>query len=91
MSFRKVLRQVWKSFLACFCELFMGMNCYTVITVSYMLMKKYVCTVCNWVYDPAKGDPEGGIVPGTPFEEIPYDWVCPLCGVGKDDFEELEE
>ena len=56
-----------------------------------MLMKKYVCTVCNWIYDPAKGDPEGGIVPGTSFEEIPYDWVCPLCGVGKDDFEELEE
>lgn len=56
-----------------------------------MLMKKYVCTVCNWIYDPTKGDPESGIVPGTLFEEIPYDWVCPLCGVGKDDFEELEE
>ena len=56
-----------------------------------MLMKKYICTVCDWVYDPAKGDPDGGIAPGTPFEEIPYDWVCPLCGVGKDDFEALEE
>ena len=55
------------------------------------LMKKYICTVCNWVYDPDKGDPDGGILPGTPFEDIPYDWVCPLCGVGKDDFEELEE
>ena len=55
------------------------------------LMKKYICTVCDWVYDPTKGDPESGIVPGTPFEEIPYDWVCPLCGVGKDDFEEMEE
>ena len=54
-------------------------------------MKTYVCTVCNWVYDPAKGDPEGGIIPGTSFEEIPDDWVCPLCGVGKEDFEEYEE
>ena len=48
-------------------------------------MKKYVCTVCGWVYDPAEGDPEGGIAPGTAFEDIPDDWVCPLCGVGKDD------
>ena len=46
-------------------------------------MKKYVCTVCGWVYDPAEGDPEGGIAPGTAFEDIPDDWVCPLCGVGK--------
>ena len=44
-------------------------------------MKKYVCTVCGWVYDPAEGDPEGGIAPGTAFEDIPDDWVCPLCGV----------
>ena len=41
-------------------------------------MKKYVCTVCGWVYDPAEGDPEGGIAPGTAFEDIPDDWVCPL-------------
>ena len=57
----------------------------------YDLMKKYVCTVCDWVYDPDKGDPDSGILPGTPFEEIPYDWVCPLCGVGKDDFEVQKE
>ena len=50
-------------------------------------MKKYVCRVCDWVYDPAIGDPEGGIAPGTPFEEIPDSWVCPVCGVGKEDFE----
>jgi len=50
-------------------------------------MKKYVCTVCGWVYDPAEGDPEGGIA----FEDIPDDWVCPLCGVGKDDFEVQED
>ena len=54
-------------------------------------MKKYVCTVCGWVYDPAEADPEGGIAPGTAFEDIPDDWVCPLCGVGKDDFEVQED
>ena len=54
-------------------------------------MKKYVCTVCHWVYDPERGDPEGGIEPGTPFENIPEDWVCPLCGVTKEDFELVEE
>ena len=54
-------------------------------------MKKYRCTVCEWVYDPAVGDPGGGIPPGTQFEEIPEDWVCPVCGVGKDMFEEVAE
>ena len=54
-------------------------------------MKKYVCTVCGWVYDPAEGDPEGGIAPGTAIEDIPDDWVCPRCGVGKDDFEVQED
>ncbi|WP_418983333.1 rubredoxin [Alistipes sp.] len=54
-------------------------------------MKKYRCTVCGWIYDPATGDPDGGIAPGTQFEEIPDDWTCPLCGVGKEDFEEVEE
>ena len=54
-------------------------------------MKKYVCVVCGWVYDPAVGDPESGIAPGMAFEDIPDDWVCPLCGVGKDDFEVQEE
>ena len=54
-------------------------------------MKKYRCTVCEWVYDPAVGDPDGGFAPGTQFEEIPEDWVCPVCGVGKDMFEEVAE
>ena len=54
-------------------------------------MKKYVCDVCGWIYDPEVGDPEGGIAPGTAFEDIPDDWVCPLCGVGKDDFSPVEE
>jgi len=49
-------------------------------------MDKYVCNVCDWVYDPEKGDPENGIEPGTAFADLPDDWVCPLCGVGKDQF-----
>jgi rubredoxin len=49
-------------------------------------MQKYVCNVCGYVYDPAAGDPAGGIAPGTLFESIPDDWVCPVCGVGKDNF-----
>ena len=54
-------------------------------------MTKYRCTVCEWIYDPAVGDPDGGIAAGTAFEDIPEDWVCPLCGVGKDQFEPVEE
>ena len=50
-------------------------------------MQKYVCKLCGWVYDPADGDPDSGIAPGTKFEDIPEDWVCPVCGAGKSDFE----
>ena len=50
-------------------------------------MRKYVCIACGYVYDPAEGDSDSGIRPGTLFEELPEDWVCPLCGVGKDSFE----
>lgn len=50
---------------------------------------KYRCTVCGYIYDPEAGDPEGGIKPGTPFEELPDDWVCPVCGMGKDVFEKV--
>ena len=49
-------------------------------------MKKYICDVCGYVYDPATGDPENGINPGTAFEDLPEDWVFPLCAVGKDEF-----
>lgn len=49
--------------------------------------KKYRCTLCNHVYDPAEGDPDTGIPPGTPFEELPEDWACPDCGAVKADFE----
>ncbi|MGD9379524.1 MAG: rubredoxin [candidate division WOR-3 bacterium] len=52
-------------------------------------MAKYKCTVCGYVYDPEKGDPDSGIKPGTSFEQIPEDWVCPVCGVGKDQFERV--
>jgi flavin reductase (DIM6/NTAB) family NADH-FMN oxidoreductase RutF/rubredoxin len=53
-------------------------------------MKKYKCTVCGYIYDPAKGDPDGGIAPGTPFEKLPDDWTCPVCGATKDQFEPEE-
>lgn len=49
---------------------------------------KYVCNVCGWEYDEEQGDSEHGIEPGTKFEDLPDDFVCPLCGVGKDDFTE---
>jgi len=52
---------------------------------------KYECTVCGYIYDPELGDPDGGIKPGTPFEEIPDDWVCPVCGASKDQFKKIEE
>jgi len=49
-------------------------------------MKKYVCNICGYVYSPEKGDPDGNIPPGTPFEELPESWVCPICGASKDEF-----
>ena len=52
-------------------------------------MKQYECEVCGYIYDPEAGDPEGGVAPGTPFPDLPDDWVCPLCGVGVEDFREL--
>ena len=50
-------------------------------------MKKYVCSVCGYNYDPAAGDQDSGVAPGTAFESVPDDWVCPICGVGRDMFE----
>jgi rubredoxin len=52
-------------------------------------MEKYECTACGYVYDPAVGDPEGGIAPGTSFDDLPEDWVCPQCGVGKAFFQKI--
>ena len=54
----------------------------------YNQMQRYKCTICGYVYDPEEGDPDGGIPPGTLFEDIPDDWTCPVCGVQKSDFEE---
>ena len=51
------------------------------------IMQKYVCSVCGYVYDPEEGDPDNGVGPGTPFENVPDDWVCPICGATKDQFE----
>lgn len=51
-------------------------------------MAKYVCAICGYEYDPAEGCPDQGIAPGTPWEEVAEDFVCPVCGVGKDQFEE---
>jgi len=50
-------------------------------------MEKYVCTVCGYIYDPAVGDPDNGVTANTKWEDVPAEWVCPVCGVGKDLFE----
>lgn len=49
-------------------------------------MEKYKCSICEYIYDPEKGDPDSGILPGTRFEDIPDTWVCPICGATKSDF-----
>jgi hydroxylamine reductase len=54
-------------------------------------MEKWQCLACPYIYDPAKGDPDNGVPPGTAFEDLPDDWVCPECGVGKDNFEKIVE
>ena len=53
-------------------------------------MDKFRCIACGYIYDPEKGDEDGGISPGTSFDDLPDDWVCPVCGVGKDMFEKME-
>ena len=50
-------------------------------------MQSYVCTVCGYVYNPEVGDPDANISPGTAFEDLPHEWICPVCGAGKDEFE----
>ncbi|MFQ6092928.1 MAG: rubredoxin [bacterium] len=54
-------------------------------------MEKWQCIVCGYVYDPEKGDPDNGIDPPTPFEDLPDDWICPECGAPKDQFERMSE
>ena len=63
------------------------LRCRLFNSIKTYIMKKYICTVCQWVYDPEIGDPEQGIEPGVAFEDLPEDYVCPLCGVGKEEFE----
>ena len=53
-------------------------------------MEKYKCKVCGYVYNPEEGDPDNNVPAGTAFEDLPEDWVCPLCGMGKDEFEKEE-
>jgi len=52
-------------------------------------MDKYKCLICGYIYDPAKGDPDRGVKPGTAFEDLPGDWICPECGAPKSEFEKL--
>jgi len=61
-----------------------------VISKGDKAMKKYKCLMCGYIYDPAKGDPDNGVEPGTAFEDIPDSWVCPECGAGKDEFEAID-
>jgi rubredoxin len=58
--------------------------------VVALVKKKYICEPCGYEYDPAVGDPDNGIAPGTAFEDLPDDWVCPICGVGKEEFKPEE-
>ena len=53
-------------------------------------MKKYICTVCDYIYDPEAGDPDSSIEPGTSFVDLPDDWLCPVCGATRDMFEETD-
>ncbi len=54
-------------------------------------MKKYRCEICGYIYDPEVGDPDNDVAAGTAFEDVPEDWTCPICGAGKDAFEEYED
>ena len=56
-----------------------------------IFMTKYLCIACGYIYDPEVGDPDNGVEPGTSFEDVPDDWLCPLCGVGKDQFEPTDQ
>jgi rubredoxin len=53
-------------------------------------MKKYQCQICGYIYDPAQGDPDNGVPPGTPFEKLPTEWVCPICGATQDQFTPMD-
>lgn len=61
------------------------------VALREKMMKKYVCDMCGYIYDPAEGDPDTDIAPGTAFEDLPEDWVCPVCGAEKDEFSVEED
>lgn len=61
------------------------------VTAETETAQLWICTSCGFIYDPDEGDPDGGIPPGTPFDQIPDDWFCPVCGARKADFEPYEE
>lgn len=65
-------------------------NILMLMVMKEVIMKKYVCDICDYIYDPAEGDPDNGVAPGTSFDDLPEDWVCPLCGASKDDFSEMD-
>ena len=58
--------------------------------MATMKSESWMCTVCGWIYDPAAGEPGQGVAPGTPWDELPDDFVCPECGAAKDQFEKVE-
>ena len=60
------------------------------LIIGRFIVKKYQCDICGWIFDPEIGDPEGGVNPGTAFEAISEDWVCPVCGADKSSFSELD-
>ncbi len=61
------------------------------VTVTATTLQRWICESCGFIYDPDEGDPDGGIPPGTPFEEIPDTWFCPVCGARKRDFTPYED
>jgi rubredoxin len=61
-----------------------------ILSGGVFIMQKYVCIPCGYIYDPEVGDPDNGIAPGTPFEDLPDDWLCPVCGAPKEEFEPAE-
>ncbi len=60
------------------------------MSMSTVTSSLWICVSCGWIYDPAEGDPDGGIPPGTEFKDIPEDWFCPVCGARPSDFEPYE-
>ena len=61
------------------------------VSVETKAAQKWICESCGFIYDPVDGDPDGGIPPGTPFDDIPTDWYCPVCGAHRSDFAPLED